>query len=59
MASGQGTNYFREPSYSGCFFVSDTSLSQKQLFLWSPDCDLFLVEAGRMSEVRFEFSALL
>lgn len=41
------------------FFVSDTSLSQKQLFLWSPDCDLFLVEAGRMSEVRFEFSALL
>lgn len=58
MASGQG------PTILGAFlfwvfFVSDTSLRQKQLFLWSPDCDLFLVEAGRMSEVRFEFSALL
>lgn len=58
MASGQDTVCLVAfPFWVG--FVSGTSHSQKQLFLQGSDRHLFLVEAGRVSEVMFEFSVLL
>lgn len=59
MASGQDTVFLVAFPF-WMFFVRGTSHSQKQLFLQGlARRHLFLVEAGGMSEVMFEFSVLL